>query len=217
MKRLIICKECNRQKKHHAKGLCGKCYQHDYYIAHKEKILTKRRHYRETHTEERREYGRQYYATHLEKMRAVKRRSQYRTNKMCPDCGTQISDRATYCRRCSKIGKRNPAFGKMYGSDNPRWSGGRTICEGGYIRILKPDHPYANGRGYVLEHRLVVENAIGRYLGPEESVHHINGKKDDNRLENLELIDHHKRRICPQCGWPMNDLMLAGRELPCES
>lgn len=67
------------------------------------------------------------------------------------------------------------------------WKGGRIIDKDGYILVLVPVHPFANQNGYVREHRLVVEKYIGRYLTPDEVVHHINHKKDDNRIENLRL------------------------------
>lgn len=76
-------------------------------------------------------------------------------------------------------------------SKNPNWKGGRVRSKWGYILIVCPDHPYASKRDhYVREHRLVMEKEIGRYLLPEERVHHKNGKRDDNRVENLELYDN---------------------------
>jgi len=57
----------------------------------------------------------------------------------------------------------------------------RYVMKTGYIVVFPP------GRGSVLEHRLVMELHLGRHLIPGESVHHINGIKDDNRIENLEL------------------------------
>lgn len=65
--------------------------------------------------------------------------------------------------------------------------GYRTYMRG-YRKIMAPEnHPYSDKDGYVLEHRLVMEAHIGRYLQPGEVVHHINGKRDDNRIENLQL------------------------------
>ena len=51
-----------------------------------------------------------------------------------------------------------------------------------------PEHPYANARGMVRWHRFVVENHLGRLLNRGEVVHHKNERKDDNRIENLEIM-----------------------------
>lgn len=58
----------------------------------------------------------------------------------------------------------------------------------GYIHILSPNHPFKDCRGYVAEHRLVMEKKLGRYLTKKEVVHHINGIKNDNRIKNLILF-----------------------------
>jgi len=78
---------------------------------------------------------------------------------------------------------------------HPYWKGGRTINTQGYVLIRMPSHPNTTCGGYVLEHRLVMEKKLGRYLKSWEEVHHINGKRDDNRDENLFLIpkEKHKR------------------------
>ena len=77
---------------------------------------------------------------------------------------------------------------KNSGAKNPRWRGGRRKRPDGYIDCYSPGHPHAD-RNRVLEHRLVMERHLGRYLTPDEIVHHKNEVKDDNRIENLELTD----------------------------
>lgn len=85
----------------------------------------------------------------------------------------------------SNKGKNNP----MYGIRSPNWKGGLTKTSDGHIYEYCPSHPYTSKRGYVMQHRLVMEKYLGRYLKPEEIVHHINGIKTDNRIENLELFE----------------------------
>lgn len=94
---------------------------------------------------------------------------------------------------------------RLMGEDkSSRWKGGVHITSEGYrkLRITKPD----GSRGYEFEHRLVMQEAIGRPLAKHEQVHHVNGDKLDNRIENLELWSRSQpagvritRLHCPGC------------------
>jgi len=74
------------------------------------------------------------------------------------------------------------------GSKNAHWKGGRIKSPEGYTRIYYPSHPSIPVSHYVFEHRLIMEKHLGRYLKSWEVVHHLNGIKNDNRIENLQLL-----------------------------
>jgi len=102
---------------------------------------------------------------------------------------------------------KHRGFAIKRGADNPSWKGGRTKTPYGYVLItLSLDSPYLGmarkHRGgdnctsfCILEHRLVIAQHLGRCLKSSEIVHHINGIKDDNRLENLELLNDHLHHL----------------------
>lgn len=92
-------------------------------------------------------------------------------------CGSLKSKKSIQCKSCFNSSGRNRGS----------WKGGRFYSSQGYILILKPEHSRARSNGYVLEHIYIMSEHIGRDLLPDENVHHKNGVRDDNRLENLEL------------------------------
>ena len=88
------------------------------------------------------------------------------------------------------------------GAEHPQWKGGRRISSDGYVLLYMPNHPNAKNNKYVFEHRFLMSKLLKRPLKKFEQVHHRNGIKNDNRLENLELMmtNNHKGRImCPYC------------------
>jgi len=95
-------------------------------------------------------------------------------------------------------------------------NGGVTVDKNGYVLRKANGHPFANSGGYVREHRLVMEQKLGRYLRPEEVVHHINGVKADNAPENLKLYAsnaEHKGEDMQGNSWAKGDFGNAKRRV----
>ena len=149
--------------------------------------------------------------------REIGRSSQIYIWRICEDCGQgkwilrTRGDRtnAKICKLCSmrRLSQRNKLEGTLKGDKHPRWAGGRTKRADGYIEIWVADddffYPMTYGfnsdgksrRNYVPEHRLIMARYLNRCLLPWEIVHHKNGIRDDNRLENLELLSTTTRHL----------------------
>ena len=107
----------------------------------------------------------------------------------------------------------------MSGKNHPNWKGGKYKHSLGYIYQYSPLHPFKGKYEHILEHRLVMEKHLGRYLKPTEYCHHKNGNPGDNRIRNLflckdrmthrrlhfnyKLINGKWKKKCPICKkWP---------------
>ena len=108
-----------------------------------------------------------------------KKRSEYLTGRPSPLRGKKFSVEHVKHMSESKRGHflRPTEFG-----------GHRKKRPDGYIKVYVPAHPSATKDGYMMEHILVMEKHIGRYLGKDEVVHHKNHNREDNRIENLQLM-----------------------------
>ena len=69
------------------------------------------------------------------------------------------------------------------------------ITQRGYVLIYKPKHPFCQRGGWILEHRLKMEEYLGRHLTKGERVHHINGDKTNNFIGNLMLFSSHSEHL----------------------
>lgn len=116
--------------------------------------------------------------------------SWYRNRQEGPACGAESCTVAAYSNGyCAKHYGRLARYGATGDEVLQRrpQNGDRWVDRHGYVRVRSIGHPNAHRGGWMLEHRLVMEKILGRYLRPEENVHHKNGLKGDNRPENLEL------------------------------
>lgn len=116
----------------------------------------------------------------------------------CIDCG---KERWVHLLKGKPVSIRcnSCATKQRKGSKNNNWRGGRRKDGKGYIYIVINSTNFfasmRSNRGYVFEHRLIMAQHLGRCLTSNEIVHHINGIKDDNRIENLQLIDGNGKHI----------------------
>lgn len=123
----------------------------------------------------------------------------------CEACGRErwviVDKRQPRSRLCVSCSNRKTSLG-LTGERARNWKGGRYMKADNYIHIhLNPDdffYPMAGKGSYVSEHRLVMAKHLGRCLLPWEVVHHKNGIRDDNRLENLELLPHRRHHLVDQ-------------------
>ena len=94
----------------------------------------------------------------------------------CPKCGVLMKHTAKFCMKCCT------------GDQHPAWKGGKYLDAAGYVLVMGlPNECGLTKNGYIREHRRVMQEILGRPLFKDETVHHKNGIRADNRPENLEL------------------------------
>lgn len=107
----------------------------------------------------------------------------------CDTCSNEfVTFNKKFAKNCSRKCSNKSQSNRQFGEDNPNYKDGKKITDQGYVQLLVGrEHPMAGRGGYVLEHRYVMSEYLERPLRRCEVVHHINGNRKDNRIENLEL------------------------------
>lgn len=135
--------------------------------------------------------------------RDCRKTNNFSQGKTCLGCGTPVTNGAKTgrCRECFGVTQRTTVEVKRL-----------TGRSDGYVVLTgHHDHPNARSRGHILEHVKVMSELLGRALLPHENVHHINGVRDDNRHENLELWSHSQpkgQRVPDKVAWAKELLAL---------
>lgn len=94
------------------------------------------------------------------------------------------------------------------GDHNPHWKGGEITKTNGYIMVYAPDHPRRDRRNYVLQHIIVAEKVLGRYLKDPECIHHVDEDPGHNKNGNFVICEdkayhmliHRRKRAFEACG-----------------
>lgn len=125
----------------------------------------------------------------------AKQQSESFVPKKCKQCGKDITIRQSKRVFCSETCQ----YAWWRGKNHYRWKGGISIHSEGYILVKRPEHPNADKRGWILQHRLIMEDHIrvadpqspfleNGYLKTSLVVHHRNGIKSDNVVSNLQVL-----------------------------
>lgn len=125
--------------------------------------------------------------------------SSCRTMTNTCSCGNKMQRNSSKCRSCTS----------QKGFENANWRGGKIYHKKGYVMVRF-------GSRYIFQHIIVMEEFLERKLLPHENVHHKNGVRDDNRLENLELWSSYQpagQRVEDKLSWAYEIIALYGPKI----
>jgi hypothetical protein len=110
------------------------------------------------------------------------------TTLTCVQCGGSFEAHPYQIKAGRKLCSRSCQRSYQTAKGSPFWKGGRRIDSYGYVSVYAPDHPRANSTRYIHEHVLVAEAMIGRFLLPDEVVHHKDRNRANNDPSNLQVM-----------------------------
>jgi hypothetical protein len=116
---------------------------------------------------------------------------------VCPICNT------TFKRPANREQVKQFCSPKCQYKNNEK-QGHKYVTPQGYVAIKVGKHPMAYSDGYILEHRLVMSQHLGRALATDEHIHHIDGNKQNNSIENLQIIENSEHQILHESSCRLN-------------